>query len=39
VLVGIPFLILSLLIWFLISVWFTVKSALGLINLLQNKPI
>ncbi|WP_292226596.1 hypothetical protein [Brevundimonas sp.] len=39
VLIGIPFLMLSLLIWFLISVWFTVKSALGLINLLQNKPI
>ena len=39
VLIGIPFLLLFLLIWFLLSVWFTVKSVLGLINLLQNKPI
>jgi uncharacterized membrane protein len=30
---------LFLLIWFLLSVWFTVKSVLGLINLLQDKPI
>ncbi len=39
VLIGIPFLFLFLLLWFLLSVWFTVKSAFGLINLLQNKPI
>lgn len=39
VLIGVPFLLLFLLIWFLLSVWFTVKSVLGLINLLQNKPI
>lgn len=39
VLIGIPFLMLFVLIWFLLSVWFTVKSVLGLINLLQNKPI
>ncbi len=39
ILVGIPFLLLFLLIWFLLSVWFTVKSLLGLINLLQDKPI
>ena len=39
VLIGIPFLFLFLLIWFLLSVWFTVKSVLGLINLLQNRPI
>ncbi|OGN50805.1 MAG: hypothetical protein A2352_03635 [Caulobacterales bacterium RIFOXYB1_FULL_67_16] len=39
ILVGIPFLLLFLLIWFLLSVWFTVKSVLGLINLLQDKPI
>ena len=39
ILIGIPFLLLFLLIWFLLSVWFTVKSVLGLINLLQNKPI
>jgi uncharacterized membrane protein len=34
--VGIPFLLLFLLLWFLISVWFTVKSILGLINLVQD---
>ncbi|MBA4806665.1 hypothetical protein [Brevundimonas sp.] len=39
ILVGIPFLLLFVLIWFLLSVWFTVKSVLGLINLLQDKPI
>ena len=39
ILVGIPFLLLFVLIWFLLSVWFTVKSVLGLINLLQNRPI
>ena len=39
VLIGIPFLLLFLLIWFLLSVWFTVKSVLGLINLLGDKPI
>ena len=38
-LIGIPFLLLFALIWFLLSVWFTVKSVLGLINLLQNRPI
>ena len=39
VLIGIPFLLLFLLLWFLLSVWFTIKSVIGLINLLQNKPI
>ncbi len=39
ILIGIPFLLLFGLIWFLLSVWFTVKSVLGVINLLQNKPI
>lgn len=39
ILIGIPFLLLFLLIWFLLSVWFTVKSVLGLINLLGDKPI
>jgi len=39
VLIGIPFLLLFLLIWFLLSVWFTVKSVLGLIQLLQDRPI
>jgi uncharacterized membrane protein len=38
VLIGIPFLLLFLAIWFLISVWFTVKSVLGLLQLLQDKP-
>ena len=36
-LVGIPFLMLSLVIWFLISAWFTVKSILGLIRLLGDQ--
>ena len=39
VLIGIPFLLLFLLIWFLLSVWFTVKSVLGLVQLLQDRPI
>ena len=39
VLIGIPFLLLFLLIWFLLSVWFTVKSVLGLIQLLQDRPV
>lgn len=38
VLIGIPFLLLFLAIWFLISVWFTVKSVLGVLQLLQDKP-
>lgn len=38
VLVGIPFLLLFLALWFLVSVWFTVKSVLGLVNLLSDKP-
>ena len=37
VLIGIPFLMLFLLIWFLLSVWFTVKSVLGLLQLLGDK--
>ncbi len=39
VLIGIPFLLLFLLVWFLLSVWFTVKSVLGLVQLLQDRPI
>ena len=39
ILIGIPFFFLFLLIWFLLSVWFTVKSVLGLIQLLQDRPI
>jgi uncharacterized membrane protein len=38
VLIGIPFLLVFLLLWFLLSVWFTVKSVLGIINLLQDRP-
>ena len=38
VLVGIPFLLIFIAAWFLLSVWFTVKSVLGLINLLQDRP-
>lgn len=37
VLIGIPFFFAFLLLWFLISVWFTVKSVLGLINLLGDR--
>jgi len=37
VLIGIPFLLLFLAVWFLISVWFTVKSVLVLLHLLQDK--
>lgn len=37
VLIGIPFLLLFLALWFLLSVWFTVKSILGVINLLSDK--
>jgi uncharacterized membrane protein len=38
IIVGIPFLLLFLVLWFLLSVWFTVKSVLGVINLLQDRP-
>lgn len=38
VLIGIPFLILFAVLWFLVTVWFTVKSVLGLLNLLQDRP-
>lgn len=37
VLIGIPFLLIFLLLWFLISVWFTVKSVIGLVNLLGDR--
>lgn len=37
IIVGIPFLILFLILWFLISVWFTVKSIFGLIALLGDR--
>ncbi len=38
VLIGIPFLFLFWGLWFLVSIWFTVKSVLGLLNLLGDKP-
>ena len=38
VLIGIPFLLLFLLLWFLLSVWFTVKSILGILNLVSDRP-
>ncbi len=38
VLIGIPFLLLFWGLWFLVSIWFTVKSVLGLMNLLGDKP-
>ncbi len=38
VLIGIPFLLLFWALWFLLSVWFTVKSVIGLLNLLGDKP-
>lgn len=37
VLIGIPFLLLFLVLWFVISVWFTVKSVIGLLNLLRDR--
>lgn len=37
VLIGIPFLAVFLILWFLISVWFTIKSILGLIALLGDR--
>ena len=39
VLIGIPFLLLFIALWFLVSVWFTVKSVLGLLALLAARPI
>ncbi len=38
VLIGIPFLILFGVLWFLLSIWFTVKSILGVMNLLADRP-
>ncbi len=37
VLIGIPFLFFFALVWLLITVWFTVKSIFGLINLLGDR--
>lgn len=38
ILIGIPFLFLFWLALFLLMVWFTVKSVLGLLALLQDRP-
>lgn len=38
ILIGIPFLLLFGALWFLLSIWFTVKSILGLVNLMSDKP-
>lgn len=38
VLIGIPFLMLFAALWFLLSVWFTVKSVLGILNLVADRP-
>ena len=38
VLIGIPFLLLFGALWFLLSIWFTVKSILGVVNLMSDKP-
>ena len=38
VLIGIPFLLLFSLLLLLVSIWFTVKSAIALIDLLGNRP-
>lgn len=37
ILIGIPFLFIFGILWFLISVWFTVKSLFGLLALLGDK--
>jgi uncharacterized membrane protein len=37
-LIGIPFLFLFLAVWFLLGVWFTVKSVLGLVALADDRP-
>ena len=38
ILIGIPFLLLFGALWFLLSIWFTVKSILGIVNLMSDKP-
>jgi uncharacterized membrane protein len=37
ILIGIPFLLIALLLLFVLHIWFTVKSILGLVNLLSDK--
>tara|TARA_R110000787_G_scaffold161521_2_gene274945 strand:- start:933 stop:1328 length:396 start_codon:yes stop_codon:yes gene_type:complete len=36
-LIGIPFLFVFGILWFVITIWFTVKSVFGLLRLLQDK--
>lgn len=38
ILIGIPFLLLSLLLLFVLHIWFTVKSIIALLQLLSDKP-
>ena len=38
ILIGIPFLLLFGALWVLLSIWFTVKSILGVVNLVSDKP-
>jgi uncharacterized membrane protein len=38
-LIGIPFLLLFGLLLLLVSIWFTVKSVLGLLALLNDRPV
>ena len=37
IVIGVPFLILFGLLWFAITIWFTVKSLFGLLRLLQDQ--
>ncbi len=37
IVIGIPFFILSWVLWFLITIWFTVKSIFGLVALLGDR--
>ena len=38
ILIGIPFLLLFGALWLVLSIWFTVKSILGIVNLMSDKP-
>lgn len=37
VLIGIPFLLVFLFLWFVLGIWFTVKSVISLLNLLGDR--
>jgi uncharacterized membrane protein len=38
ILIGIPFLLVALLLLLILHIWFTVKSIIGLVNLLGDRP-